>query len=154
MRGRKRRPVDNRPAGRAPGRRRRISKVEGNPTIVRGVVVAVLTLLGGLGFTWAADVDEKTIGLLVTVIAALVPIVQAMWTRLAVTPDVKVISRVTTTGEVVTGPAADLPVGTLLDSDVRAPVRPELVEDAAHTFRDGVLYDRDGDDPIRDPFRP
>ena len=56
------------------------------PALIRGAVVSVLSLLAALGVSWAADVDKETIGAIVGVAAVVVPLVQAWWTRRAVTP--------------------------------------------------------------------
>lgn len=56
------------------------------PAMIRGAVVAVLGLLATLGFTWAEDVSKETIGYIVAVGVVVIPLVQAAWTRFAVTP--------------------------------------------------------------------
>ncbi len=90
-------------------RRVNLPKTATEPAMVRGLVVAVLALLGGIGVTWAADVDKKTIGLIASVITALIPLAQALWTRYAVTPNAVVALRVSLeTGHVVPGPAASI----------------------------------------------
>lgn len=96
-------------------RRRRHSKVKTEPALIRGLVVAFLALLSGVGFTWAANVDDKTLGLIVAVIVALIPVVQAIWTRFAVTANSKVVARYSVSqNAVVAGPASDLPAGERL----------------------------------------
>lgn len=87
--------------------------------MLRGVVVAVLGLLATLGVSWAAELDKETIGAIVTVLVFVVPLVQAWWTRRAVTSNRKIVSRVTTAGEVVAGDASVLPTGTQLETPVR-----------------------------------
>jgi hypothetical protein len=64
--------------------KKNLTKTE--PALIRGAVVGVLSLLAALGFSWAADVDKETIGAIVGVAAVVVPLVQAWWTRRAVTP--------------------------------------------------------------------
>lgn len=104
-------PKHRKPKTRGAKARRTIDVVKGNPTVVRGAVVAVLSLLTGLGFTWATDVDPDVV---VGILAVLGPIAATLWSRFAVTPNAKVITRVTTTGEVVAGDAAVAPTGTPL----------------------------------------
>ena len=74
-----------------PKKKRDLTKTE--PALVRGFVVSVLSLLAALGVSWAADVDKETIGAIVGVAAVVVPLVQAWWTRRAVTPAEKAILR-------------------------------------------------------------
>lgn len=95
-------------------RSRRVGKVEGNPTVVRGAVVAVLTLLAGLGVTWAADVDSATVDAVVVLLGVLSPLVATLWARYAVTPNAKVVARVTTEGDVVAGDASTVVTGQVL----------------------------------------
>jgi hypothetical protein len=110
----RKRPDDRRPAGRAPAgkrNRRKLPKTATEPALVRGVVVAVLALLSTLGVTWA-DVDKKTLGLIVAVLVAVLHLAQALWTRRAVTPNAKVVARVSPSKEaVVAGEAAAVPTG-------------------------------------------
>lgn len=96
------------------GRHRKVGKVEGNPAMIRAGVVSALTLLAALGFRWAADVDRETVAAIVTLLAVGGPLVAGLWTRFAVTPNVKVVSRVTTEGDVVAGDAALAPTGDVL----------------------------------------
>lgn len=117
---------------------RTISPVEGNPSVIRSAVVAVLTLLAALGVTWAGDVDEATVSAVVTLLAVLAPLAAGLWVRFGVTPNAKVVSRVTTAGDVVAGDAAVAETGTPLPVHVggngtpvvlATSVRGELVSD-------------------------
>lgn len=99
-----------------PARRRvKLDKAKTEPAVLRGVVVAVLTLLASLGVSWAADVDKETIAAIVTILGVLAPIAATLWTRFAVTPNSKVIARVSQSKDaIVTGDAAALRTGTVL----------------------------------------
>lgn len=89
-----------------------LRKTQTEPSMIRAAVVAVLGLLASLGFSWAAHVDKGTLTAIVTVITVLLPIVQGIWTRYAVTANAKVVARVTTDGHVVAGEAALAPTGS------------------------------------------
>lgn len=113
-----------------------LSKTKTEPALYRGVVVAVLTLLASLGVSWAADPDRETIAALVALAAVTVPLLQAVWTRYAVTPVAKVVARVSTsTGRVVAGEAATIQTGATVPVTVEpsgtlsavAPVDPALL---------------------------
>lgn len=95
-------------------RRRVIGLAEGNPALIRGAVVAILALLATLGFGWAADVDRDTITAVAAVISFLAPLIGALLTRPAVTPNPKVVARVTTGGDVVAGDASEITTGATL----------------------------------------
>lgn len=105
------------------------------PTLIRGAVVAVLSLLAALGVGWAADVSKDTIASIVVVASVLIPLVQAVWTRYAVTANAKVLARVSTSsGQVVAGDASTTVTGEALRVHgvggpplVTAPVDPELL---------------------------
>lgn len=119
-------------------RHRGVSTLQAEPAMVRAVTVA-LVLAGSLGFTWAADVNADTVTALAIALGFLVPLVQGVWTRYAVTANAKVVARVSTsTGTVVAGDAAVAPTGTELavrdnPGDLQAPavlpvqVKPELL---------------------------
>lgn len=87
---------------------------EANPAMVRAVTVAV-AFLASLGIGWAANVDGDTIATWAIVAGVVLPILQGLWTRYVVTPNVKVLARVTTDGRVVAGDAAVEPTGTEVD---------------------------------------
>lgn len=75
--------------------------------MIRGVVVAVLSVLAAFGLDVTVDVDAA-----VYVIGLVAPIVVALWTRFVVTPNAKVVSRVSVSGDtVVAGEAAAVPTG-------------------------------------------
>lgn len=105
------------------------------PALVRGVVIAVLSLLATLGVGWAADVSKDTIASIVLVASVLIPLIQAAWTRYAVTANAKVLARVaTSSGQVVAGDASTVVTGEVLRvhdevgaSVVTAPVDPGLL---------------------------
>lgn len=114
---------------------------EAEPALVRGIAVA-LALLASLGIGWAADVEADTITVWALAIGPLIPILQALWTRYAVTPNAKVVARVSRSqGTVVAGDAAEVPTGHELHYDpdpmahpaavpvVTVGVRPELLPD-------------------------
>jgi len=58
-----------------------------HPSILRGAVIAVASLAGALGFV----VSDQKLAAFLTAIAALLAMVQALWTRGAVTPNAKVV---------------------------------------------------------------
>lgn len=76
-----------------------------DPALLRGLVVALVLLLGGLGVSIATDVPDTV----VTAIAAFLAIVQALWTRPAVTANARVVvaapDPVNRPGRVVAGEA-------------------------------------------------
>lgn len=102
---------------RAP--RKHLPHTKTEPAVTRGAVVAALTLLSGLGVTWAGDLDRDQIAALAVVGSILVPLLQGLWTRFAVTANAKVIARVTTGGGVVAGDAAVSPTGSALPTNRR-----------------------------------
>jgi len=56
------------------------------PALFRGIILAVVGLLGTLGIVIAPQVPDSLLGFLIAVLA----LVQAIWTRQAVTPNAKV----------------------------------------------------------------
>lgn len=88
--------------------------LQAEPTLVRAVTVA-LAFLASLGIGWAADVDADTIATWAIVAGVALPILQGLWTRYVVTPNAKVLARVTTSGRVIAGDAAVEPTGTEVD---------------------------------------
>lgn len=58
-----------------------------DPAILRGAVIAIVALVSALGFV----VSGQTLEAFLTAIGALLAIVQALWTRGAVTPNAKVV---------------------------------------------------------------
>lgn len=55
------------------------------PSILRGIVTALLTLAGAVGFVVTEDVKGAAEGL-IPVAAFVIPMVQSLWTRSAVVP--------------------------------------------------------------------
>lgn len=115
-------------------KRKKITGAAAEPAVYRGAVVAVLSLLTLLGFGWAAQVDAGTVAVIAGALATLAPIVQALWTRVVVTPNAKVVARVTTDGRVVAGDASVQPTGADVDRPgpggrtvVQTTVQPDLV---------------------------
>lgn len=60
-----------------------------NPAVLRGVVVAVVALLGTVGILVTPALPDE----LVAALAAVAAVVQALWTRAAVTPNARVVVR-------------------------------------------------------------
>jgi hypothetical protein len=99
----------------SPKKVRKLSRAQTEPAVVRGLVVAVLTLLSAMGIAAASDPSRETIAALVTVASVVIPLIQALWTRFAVTANDKVIARLSTsTGNVIAGPAAAAPTGSVV----------------------------------------
>jgi hypothetical protein len=118
---------------------RPLPAIKANPAIVRGVVVA-LTLLAALGVSRAANVDPDTIEAIAYVIGVLAPVVATVWTRFAVTPNAKVVTRISpSTGTVVAGEASAFPAGSPVE------LEPALVDGtrtvAAHVPVDPALLE-------------
>jgi len=57
-----------------------------DPALIRGIVVAIVGLLSSLGIAVSPQLPDTLIGVVLAVLA----IVQALWTRTAVTPNAKV----------------------------------------------------------------
>lgn len=100
-------------------RHRKLSTKESEPALVRGVVLAVLGLLATLGVSWGANVDKETLGAIVGFVVVVMPLVQGLWTRFAVTSNKKVVAQVTSDGAVVAGDASTLPTGLELETPMR-----------------------------------
>lgn len=95
---------------------KKLPKTATEPALIRGFIVAVLSLLTTLGVSWAADVDKETIGTLVAIAVFVIPILQALWTRYAVTANSKVVARVSVSQDaVVAGDAAEVATGQVLE---------------------------------------
>jgi len=60
-----------------------------NPVLLRGALVALVTLLGAVGILVAPGIPDALVGLL----AGAAAIVQAVWTRPSVTPNARVVVR-------------------------------------------------------------
>lgn len=99
---------------RTPARRasllRRLLTLE--PALVRGVITAIVFVAALWGLD-VADLGEK-VSQTILVLLALVPLIQAWWTRGVVTPDAKVVQSVEPNGDVVAGPASPSPTGMVL----------------------------------------
>lgn len=111
---------------------------EREPAVIRGIVVSILTVLAALGLSWAGAVDDETVDAIVLLIGAAAPVLATVWARFKVTPTAKVVARVTTTGDLITGEAADAGPGYLVPPDVdtfgrpvvtAVSVRPDLVRE-------------------------
>lgn len=90
-----------------------LTPAQRNPVAVRAAAVAAVTAIVHVGVVTGlvpAEVEEPIAGAVDAVgLLALV-----LWARAGVTPNAKVIARVTTTGAVVAGDAASTPTGTEL----------------------------------------
>lgn len=75
------------------------------PATWRGLVIAIVAFLGALGVTISDDIPDSFLLL----VAAVLPLIQALWTKGAVTPNAKVAIRiddpVSGTDEIEAGPA-------------------------------------------------
>jgi hypothetical protein len=82
------------------------------PALVRGVVTAIVSvaLIWGLDLTDLGDKVNET----ANIIGALLPLLQAWWTRSAVTPTAQVVRKEEADGAIVAGPAAPEPTGLVL----------------------------------------
>lgn len=58
-----------------------------DPAILKGAVVSIIGLLATLGLL----VNDQTQGAILTSIASIIALVQALWTRKSVTPNIKVV---------------------------------------------------------------
>lgn len=93
------------------------------PALVRGIVTAIVSvaLIWGLDLTDLGDKVNET----ANIIGVLLPLLQAWWTRSAVTPSAQVVAKQEPNGELVAG------VGSLFPTDT--PVRRDVpVGDLAH----------------------
>lgn len=124
-----------------PGRERRpaLSVVKSQPAVVRGAIVAVVTAVVHV-LVVAGVVDHDTEKSLAPLIDALGFALAIVWIRYGVTPNAKVVARVSTSeGVVVAGDAATVTTGatipargvTVTGEPVLAPipVDPSLVPD-------------------------
>lgn len=76
------------------------------PAVWKGIIAALVSaaLIWGVDLTEWGDKLSQT----ADVIGVLIPLLAGLWIRQSVTPDAKVVERVTTNGEVVAGPANDV----------------------------------------------
>lgn len=77
---------------------------------ISAVVAAILALLVAFGFDITPDQSVAILG----VVAAVGPFVAALVIRRKVTPNVNVVEAKTGTGEVVAGPANEIPTGEVI----------------------------------------
>jgi hypothetical protein len=83
------------------------------PALLRAILVAAVIVAGTVGVN-IADVADR-IDLAWTAIFAVIPLVQAWWTRTAVTPKGAVVEQATPDGVVIAGEANDrLPDGDII----------------------------------------
>lgn len=85
------------------------------PAVVRGVVVALVFVVGLVGFN-IADVGDKVVAGY-TALFALVPLIQAWWTRGVVVPASQVVAVATSDGQAVAGPASPIQNGEIVVVD-------------------------------------
>lgn len=97
--------------------RKHLPPARTEPAMIRGVIMAIIAALGAFGVT--VHVTGAQVTALTVLIAAAIPLIQAIWTRVAVTANAKVIARVTTHGAVVAGDAAVSPTGSELPTSDR-----------------------------------
>lgn len=106
-----------------------------NPVAVRAAIVAAATAVLHVAVVFGL-LDNAHAAALVDAVGPLVDLVGLVvlvaWARAGVTPNAKVITRVTTKGTVVTGDASTIPTGTELntaDANVApVPVDPALLD--------------------------
>lgn len=96
------------------------------PALVRGVIFALVYVIGIVGFN-VTDVGEKIVGAW-TAIFAVLPLIQAWWTRSAVTPSSTVVASVALDGQVEAGPASPVPTGDLVYVQAIEPHDPAKVD--------------------------
>lgn len=130
-----------------------LTPAQRNPVAIRAAIVAAVTALAHLAVVFGL-LDDTHAGALVDTVGPLIDlgglVVLVVWARAGVTPNAKVVTRVTTDGAVVTGDAAATIPGTVLnvsddaygvhnphaDADVAVVepvlVNPELVAVPAH----------------------
>lgn len=82
------------------------------PALVRGVIVAVVGLAAYFGLDWAAGGEQ--VGAVVFGLIAVLAAVQALWTRVVVTPSDKVAAVLRPDGQLEAGPAAPQENGDLV----------------------------------------
>lgn len=105
------------------------------PALVRGVIFALVYVIGIVGFN-VTDVGEKIVGAWTAVFAVL-PLIQAWWTRSAVYASSTVVASLARDGQVEAGPASDEPNGDLVYVQAVEPHDPTKVDNAEpHPFED------------------
>ena len=60
------------------------------PSVYRGIVVAIFGVLSSLGIVVSDDIPDQ----IIVLVLAILPLIQALWTKGAVTPNDKVVSYV------------------------------------------------------------
>lgn len=115
-----------------------LTPVEREPLAIRAAVTAAVTAVVHVAVVLGVPLDtegERAIGLAVDAVGLLVLV---MWARPSVVPAAKVVTRVTTSGDVVAGQAADVPTGEVVEPGEAVPVKSGLVDDERHEWRDGA----------------
>lgn len=113
-----------------------LTVIERNPLAVRAAVTALLTALLHLLVEAGVPVSEGLQGAIANAVDVAGALALVLWGASAVTPNAKVISRVTTHGHVVAGEAAVVDTGSpalLTETKGELPVplvavKPELVQ--------------------------
>lgn len=98
------------------------------PALIRALVTSVVGLGALLGYNWAAGGDQAVLlyGAAILVLGA----VQALWTRLVVTPTDKVAAVVRSDGQLEAGPAAPQDDGDLVIVSTPEPYDPSKVDNS------------------------
>lgn len=118
---------------------------EREPLVVRAAVTAAVTAVVHVAVVLGLPISNEAEVAIGGAVDAVGLVVLLFLVRPKVTPAAKVVTRVNTAGEVVTGEAAAVPVGTILDPGVNPPVEPGLVLDREHAETNGDL---DEDPPL------
>lgn len=115
-----------------------LSLVDRNPVAIRAAVGAAVTAVVHLLVVFGVPITKAQGSAIGGVVDAVGLLVIVAWARAGVTPNAKVVTRVTTKGTVVTGDAALTTTGTTLAlTPGRLPrvqpviVKPDLVDSAA-----------------------
>ena len=88
----------------------KLSLADRNPVVVRGAITAAATAIVHV-LVVLALVPARVEDPISTAVDAIGLVVLLLWARAGVTPNAKVIARVTTRGDVVPGAASGLPAG-------------------------------------------
>jgi hypothetical protein len=116
-----------------------LSLDEREPLVVRAAVTTAVTAVVHVAVVLGLPIPGEAELAIGGAVDALGLVVLLLLVRPKVTPAAKVLTRVNTAGEVVTGEAAAVPVGTVLDPGVNPPVEPGLVVDPEHAETNGDL---------------
>lgn len=132
-----------------------LTPVERNPLAIRAAAALVVTGLVHLFVVFGAPIDEVQEDAIAGLVDAAGLLALVLWARSAVTPNAKVIARVTTDGSIVAGAAAVDRTGSelepvILDGSTSAvvDVRSELL---SKETREGMVDDEPDPAP---PGRP